>query len=361
MKNKNILEFCLSPDLGGLELFLVSCYESFKDKTNCKVIVAPGKKLDNYMQDIEKFYMNRSRMFLISNALKLAKYIDENDIDIIHFHWTKDISVVVLGRIFSSRKPKIVQSRHMRMTRFKDDFYHKFLYKNIAMMHAVTKKVKEQIEKYVPKDICPKVEAVYLGTKEKKIETKKVEKLKKQYSLTDEFVIGIVGRIEEVKGQHLVVEVVAKLKELNIKALVIGSVMDEKYFENLKQKVKELDIADKVIFTGFTKDVDEHMKLCDSIVLATENETFGLAVIEAMVNKVCIIATNKGGPLEIIDDNKDGLLFERNSDELAKKIELLYKNVELKEKIALAGYEKVKNDFNKDTQTEKIYELIKHL
>ena len=73
-------------------------------------------------------------------------------------------NVVVLGKILSKWKPKIMQTRNITMTRFKDDFYREWLYKNINTMHAVTNQVKEQIQKFVPKDICPNVEMVYMGT-----------------------------------------------------------------------------------------------------------------------------------------------------------------------------------------------------
>jgi len=357
--NLNILEFCLSPDLGGLELFMVNCFNDFKTKTNCKVIVAPDKKLDNYIDNKDKFHIKRNKLFPIFPALKLAKFIDNNDIDIIHFHWTKDIATVVLAKVLSKKKPKIIQTRNMTMTRFKDDFYHKWLYKNISTMHAVTYQVKEQLTKFIPSDIRPKVEVVYMGTEEKTIENDKLEKLKKQYNLTNEFIVGIVGRIEEVKGQYLVIEAIAKLKDLNIKAMIVGHTMDEEYLDGLKQKVKDLDIEDKIIFTGFTKEVDEHMCLFDTNILATPKETFGLVVIEAMVNKVCMIATNNGGPLEIIDDGKDGLLFDRSSEDLASKIKMLYNDVEYKNKLAEAGYVKAKDMFDRDKQSNKLYETIK--
>ena len=61
-------------------------------------------------------------------------------------------------------KPKLVQSRHMNMTRFKSDFYHRHLYKNIDLMIAVTEQVKQQITRYVPEEICPQVEVSYIGT-----------------------------------------------------------------------------------------------------------------------------------------------------------------------------------------------------
>jgi glycosyltransferase involved in cell wall biosynthesis len=356
--SKNILEFCLSPDLGGLELFMVSCFQNFKEKANCKVIVAENTKLDNYLENEEKFYIARNKLFPIFPALKLAKYIDNNDIDIIHFHWTKDINVVVLAKILSKKKPQVIQTRNMTMTRFKDDFYHKWLYSHINTMHAVTYQVKEQLEKFIPKEVCPNVQMVYMGCEANKIDEIKVNDLKEKYSLTDEFIIGIVGRIEEGKGQYLVIEAIERLKEHNIKAIIVGHTMDEEYLESLNEKSKQLDIENKIIFTGFTKEVNEHMQLFDANILATPKETFGLVVIEAMANKVCMIATNAGGPLEIIEDNVDGLLFDRTSEDLANKIKKLYENKDLKEKMALKGYKKAKEKFDKQTQLDKLYRVI---
>jgi len=356
--NKNILEFCLSPDLGGLELFMVNCYKDFKTKTTCKVIVAPKSKLDSTLANEEKFHLKRNKFFPIFPAQKLAKYIDANDIDVIHFHWTKDIATVVLAKVLSRKKPKIIQTRNMTMTRFKDDFYHRWLYKNIDTMHAVTYQVKEQLEKFIPSDICPKVEMVYMGCEASNINKDKVEDLRKLYNLQNEFIVGIVGRIEEGKGQYLVIEALEKLKHLNIKVIIVGHTMDDTYLNNLKLKIKKLTLEDKVIFTGFTKEVNEHMQLFDVNILATPKETFGLVVIEAMANGVCMCATNKAGPLEIIEDGVDGVLFERNSDDLADKIKMLYEDKELTKKLALAGQKKAFDMFDSKTQLNKLYGVI---
>jgi len=356
MSQKNILEFCLSPDLGGLELFMVNCYEHFKTKGKAYVIVAPQKKLAGYLDDAT--FLKRNKFFPIIPALKLAKFIDKNEIDFIHFHWTRDIATVVLAKVLSQRKPQIMQTRNMTMTRFKNDFYHKWLYKNISTLHAVTYQVKEQLEKFIPKDVCPKVEMVYMGTKELTIEQNRIEVLRSEYRLEESFVVGIVGRIEELKGQYLVIEAMEKLKELDVKALIVGHTMDEVYLKGLKEKVKSLGLEDKVIFTGFTKEVDTLMQLFDVNILATPKETFGLVVIEAMMNKVCMIATNKGGPLEIIEDEKDGLLFDRTADDLAEKIKMLYNDREYKERLALAGYKTAKEKFDAEVQLEKLYGVI---
>ncbi|MFK5937579.1 MAG: glycosyltransferase family 4 protein [Sulfurimonas sp.] len=358
MKNKNILELCLSDGLGGLELFVVSCYENFSQKSRCKVVVAPLSKLDDFLESKDKLHIKRNKLFPIIPALKLAKYIDINDIDVIHFHWTKDILTAVLAKLLSQKKPKLVQSRHMGMTRFKDDIYHKWLYKNIDMIHAVTYKVKEQLEKFIPEDVRPKLEMVYLGTKEVKTDKEIVLSLRDKYDLKDEFIVGIVGRIEEGKGQHKVIEAIKKLEDLNIKAFIVGSAMDDKYLEELKQKAIDLDIKQKIIFTGFTKNVNEYMHLFDVNILATKNETFGLVVIEAMVNKVSIIATNNGGPLEIIDDCIDGVLFDGSSQDLANKIQMLSDDQRLKNKLEIAGYNKVMQKFDDTKQSDKLYKVI---
>ena len=361
MKNKNVLELCLAHGLGGLELSALYCHDYFKTKTASYIFVAPDTKLGNLVYDENKFTIKRNKLFPFIPALKLAKFIDEKDIDIIHFHWGKDIITAVLAKLLSKKKPKILHSRHMNMTRFKDDMYHRWLYKNIDMLHSVSKQVKEQMQKYIPSSIRPPIKSIYLGVKESVIDEKKVQELKSNYNLKDEFIIGMVGRIEKEKGQYILIEAMKQLQNLNIKALIIGHTMDEEYLEKLKKSVTDLGLQDKIIFTGFTKDVNEHMKLCDTVVLATKKETFGLVVVEAMANRVCSIATNNGGPLEIIDDEINGLLFDRTSSDLALKIEYLYNNPQKKLSFAYAGYEKARREFDHEKQMQKLYDLIEKM
>jgi glycosyltransferase involved in cell wall biosynthesis len=356
--SKKILELCLSPDLGGLELCVADYFNYFKTKTSAYICVAPGKKLDDFVQDANKFTLSRKKLFPIVPALKLARFIDEKEIDFIHFHWTRDIATAVLAKLLSRRKPKLMQSRHMTMTRFKSDFYHKWLYKNIDIIHAVTYQVKEQLEKFVPEAIRPKIEMVYLGVSEPKVDEKRVEFLREKYQLKDAFVVTIVGRIEEGKGQYLLIEALAKLQKLNIKVLIVGHSMDELYVDGLKKRVDELGLERRVVFTGFTKEVNEHIKLSHATLLATPKETFGLVVIESMINGVPVIATANGGPLEIIDDKADGLLFDRSVEDLVKKIELLYGDSQLRDELSRKGYKKVKEKFDKERQMSKMYEVI---
>lgn len=345
---KKILEICLSPDLGGLELYM----KNITKYLDSPAVINKKSKLKNIFDNekIEYFKLSRFDFF------KLSRIIDKQNIDIIHLHWTKDIPTVVLAKILSKRKPKIVQTRHMHMTRFKSDFYHKFLYKNIDMIIAVTNLVKEQLEKFIPKDIRPKIEISYIGANTPKfLSNEEKNSLKDSLNIKDEFIVCIVGRVEEAKGQHIVLEAVEELrkKNINAKALIIGHYMDERYFEELKSKYSN------DIFTNFVSNPTDFMQIADCVVLATKKETFGLVLIEAMKCGICVLGSNSGGPLEIIDDKETGLLFESmNSNDLCEKLTFLVNNSEFKNKLALNGKNRANLFFDSKKQFEEIKDIL---
>ena len=68
-----------------------------------------------------------------------------------------------------------------------------------------------------------------------------IDNFKEKLNTSTSMMIGLIGRINEFKGQYLLIEAMKELrqKDLNIKAFIVGSAMDQNYLENLKQKVKE--------------------------------------------------------------------------------------------------------------------------
>jgi glycosyltransferase involved in cell wall biosynthesis len=365
MTSKKILEVCLSPDLGGLELYMARCSNELSKNFKVSCVVSLKSKLKDFITNGKRYELKRKSSFSITDSLKLARIIDNEQIDIVHFHWTKDIPIVVLAKKFSKRKPKIVQTRHMTMTRFKDDLYHNFLYKNIDTIICVTKAVQEQIQKYIPKKVRPKTELLYLGANEAEIlNEEEIKAFKEELEINDSFMIGLIGRINEFKGQYLLIEAmkILKEKELNLKSFIIGHAMSEEYLVKLKQKVKDYNLEEQVNFVGFTKEPTKFMQACDSVLMTSKNETFGLVTIEAMKAKTAVIGANSGGVIEIIDDKKTGLLFESgNYEDLAFKIEKLYYDSNLKNKIAKAGQEKANEYFDNAKQFEKLRSLFKNI
>jgi L-malate glycosyltransferase len=343
---KKICELCLSPDLGGLELYMMRVSRYLGEQ--CISVINEKGKLKSYYEGTSQCYATlKRRNVLLSwlGARKLARIIDDEAIDVLHLHWTKDLPLAIMAKLLSKRRPKVVQSRHMSMTRFKDDGYHRFLYKNLDRILAVTHQVKSQIERFIPADIRPRTEVLYIGAEQPTlISHEERTERRQQLGLNDSFTVGIVGRIEEAKGQHVVLEAVKLLHQngIDAKVLIVGHAMDEEYLQKLQN-----DYADVAVFTGFTREAQVLMQLCDVMVLATENETFGLVLIEAMMCGVCVIATNSGGPLEIIDGTINGYLFDpKVPDDLHNLLYMLFKNPITRKEIAFEGRHKAISSFN---------------
>lgn len=362
---KRICELSLSPDLGGLELYMMRVSRYLGDQ--CISVINETGKLRGYFENTSYRYATlKRRKFFFSwlGALELARIIDKEEIDILHLHWTKDLPLAIMAKLLSQRKPKVVQTRHMTMTRFKDDFYHRFLYKNMDLMIAVTAQVKSQIEKFVPHGICPKIEVLYIGADQPEIisDGERVER-REAFGLGKSFTVGIIGRIEPQKGQWVVIDAIEKLihQGIDARALIVGHAMSDEYGSALRNDVERRGLADRIIFTGFTREAQTIMQLCDVMVLATQNETFGLVLIEAMMCGVCVAASDSGGPLEIIDNGVNGVLFKTfDPQDLVEKL-LGLQDDTLREHLGEMGKKKALERFESQTQFEKLHPLLEQL
>lgn len=327
----------------------------------CVSVINESGKLKSYYENTPYRYFTLKRhnvLFSWLSARALARILDEEAIDVLHLHWTKDLPVAIMAKLFSKRKIRVVQSRHMTMTRFKDDFYHRFLYRNLDGMLAVTHQVKSQIEKFIPCEICPKTEVLYIGAEAPVLITDEEKKRRReQLGLGESFTVGIVGRIEPQKGQYVVIDAVEKLfaQGIDARALIVGHPMSEEYLEALQNDVAKRGLNDRIIFTGFTREAQAMMQLCDVLVLATENETFGLVLIEAMMCGVCVCASDSGGPLEIIDDGVTGVLFKTfDAEDLAVKLAYLQQRADIREEYARSGRQKALDVFESQKQFDAL-------
>ncbi|WP_415889978.1 glycosyltransferase family 4 protein [Neptuniibacter sp. SY11_33] len=362
--SEQILQLCLSPDLGGLELYMQRLSLYLNDKTGTHVAVAKNSKLASSLSenvDLQILYLHKHAWKnIFKNAKQLASYIDTNKIDLIHLHWTKDLPVTVLAKKLSKRNPKLVQSRHMNMTRFKSDFYHRFLYKNLDLMIAVTQQVKNQITEYIPKEIRPTIEVSYIGAPTyKPLDKTSQEALREKYQLADSFVVTLAGRIEPAKGQELLIDALQKLHNPNVKVMFIGNPMDESYLEQLKKQISDIGLSSQVTFTGFVNNVQDLMAISDCVVLATNKETFGMVIVEAMHTGTAVLASNSGGPLEIIDHIQNGLLFEsRNAEDLSRKLATYIQDQNLRHALSKSGQQKALSKFESQRQFEEVLDVL---
>jgi glycosyltransferase involved in cell wall biosynthesis len=126
-------------------------------------------------------------------------------------------------------------------------------------------------------------------------------------------VVGIIGNIRFWKGQEHFIDAVKILagRYEDVYGLIVGGwgEDDRKYREGLMERVEAAGMSDRVRFLGYRTDVPELLSALDVFVHAsTKPEPFGMVILEAMAARRPVVATNIGGPPEILDGGRCGLL-----------------------------------------------------
>ncbi len=194
-------------------------------------------------------------------------------------------------------------------------------------------------------------------------------KLRRELSWDPESkIIGLFGRLQRWKGQKTLLESAPLILKSCPKTVFIfaGGVlpgMDDGYADELKQKAIDLKIDSQVKFLGNRSDVHELMSLCDIVVhTSLKPEPFGLVIAEAMAAGKAVIASKAGGPLEMIQDQENGLLIPPgNSKLLAEAITKLLENDSFRLRLGKQAQESSKTRFSSTLITTQFENEFKEL
>ena len=138
---------------------------------------------------------------------------------------------------------------------------------------------------------------------------------------TDSPVIAFLGTLTEQKRPSIFLRAAACLSQvIRAQFLVFGR--DGNVLCDLKQQTADLGIADFVTFTGFRHDVESLLSGCDLVMAPAINEGHGRVLVEAMLHRVPVIASDSGGHREIIRHRQTGLLVVPDDPEALAKAAL---------------------------------------
>lgn len=330
----NIMHVVFSFNNGGIENLLVDILNNWGGEVDNQHLCIINNNYDTKL--IKKINIKKSKIFLMNRPVggekikyiqNFNKYVRENKIDLVHCHSNPAVKFCVPVKILNPNI-KLVYTVHDTMIYSElkryDVLVHKiFLNKIIVISKSVYDSV---IKKY--KNIN-RISIVYNGVDYSKFMPR--QKGNNQYR------IGCIARLDPIiKGQDVLLNAIKILKEkkINVQCVIVGEAPKEKpsILDELKNVVNELNISDRVFFTGNSNDVPKVLSTLDILILPSRKEGFGLAIIEAFFSKVPVIASNTEGPKELIKDNLYGDLFESNDyNDLADKIENVLKmNVDIK-------------------------------
>ena len=180
--------------------------------------------------------------------------------------------------------------------------------------------------------------------------------------------IGILGRVREQKGVHFFVEACISLLHQypDYTAVVVGAISTnhQHFAQQLKDKVAKAGLSDRIIFTG-EKDFSELPEIFSALSLVTalsDNEGFGLTVLEAMSSGAAVLATEAGAWPEVIRENIDGNVVPVNDfNAIKNKLEQLISDPERLTKMGQSGRERILSDYSVEAEAKALCDFFKKM
>jgi len=165
--------------------------------------------------------------------------------------------------------------------------------------------------------------------------------------------IGTAGRLTRAKNQGLLINCApAVLKEFpDAYFLIVG---DGNLKEDFVGQAAKLGISSRVIFTGWQEDVYSFIMAMDVFVMPSQNEGFGIAVLESMACAKPVVATDVGGVGEIVVDGETGFMVpEGDKKMLAEKIVTILRDSSLLSKMGERGRLRLEEKFSVEIMAEE--------
>jgi glycosyltransferase involved in cell wall biosynthesis len=194
--------------------------------------------------------------------------------------------------------------------------------------------------------------------------------------LPDRILLGVVAQISPWKGQDTAIEALRLLvgEGVDAQLLLIGSAKfvaratrydNVGYLADLRARVARAGLEDRVSWLGEREDVPELMRALDILLLPSREEPFGRTLIEAMALGVPVLATDVGGPREIIENGREGYLLSPSEPEAwARAARAIAESADAGAEMGLAGRRRVEQAFTVERHVEamlSVYERARAL
>ncbi len=352
---------------GGEAVALALVRKADKDKFYCVLICFKDPRADApppLIVEAKKSGIATEVIYLkwrfgICAVFRLRKLLREHNIDILHCHGYK---ADVIGFLTSKlTKVRLVSTYHgwwpdtlkLKFYDFIDTSILKFFDRVVAVSSQIYGNlVKRKINPSKLEVIQNGIDVSHFDMKAEREGVRKELGIKKE-----DFVIGSVGRLSSEKGITYLLEAASKIKvkKRDVSFVIVGE-GDVK--NNLIDYAKELNISDKVIFTGYREDVDKIFSVLDVFVMPSLTEGLPLALLEAMAAGKPVVASNVGGIPTVIEHGKTGILVEsRNVAEIEKAILNLVNDRHYSDALAENARKFVENNFSITATTKRYEEL----
>ena len=298
-------------------------------------------------------------------AAKMAEVIDRERLDILHVHYAMPHAIsAILARDIAKHDVKIVTTLHgtdITVLAF-DKTFKKMITYGIEKSDAVTAVSQDLITRTKQHlKVDQNIEVIYNFVNEDVYYKKNADYLKQHYQIEDdEKVLIHISNFRKVKRIPDIIETFYNVrKKIKAKLMLVG---DGPELQTAFELVDHFNLNEDVLFLGRQKDISNLLSISDLMLLLSEQESFGLVLLEAMACEVPAIGTNIGGIPEVIVQGETGYLVDLGDVQTAAKkaVDLLSDEDRLKQ-FRTSAFERARTVFHSKTIIKQYMNLYKRL
>jgi D-inositol-3-phosphate glycosyltransferase len=311
--------YCSSISWGGLEMNTLRYAKAFQSEGfQVEMYLVKGTTLAQHASKQElpvNFTHRNKKYFDFSHARFVAKQFEKDNINVVHFRDNRDLDFLGWVKFFSNRKMKLVYHQAMQLGFSKKDFIHTLRFKRIDAWVSTLKYMHKQVLSHTRYPF-EGLHIIPLGTT---IEGDSIlSKKDARFALDlpfDKFMVGVVGRLDEKKGQLEVIQAISSVKESkkNFHVVFIGDKTKNEaddYVQKLNEVIAQDQLQEFVSFRPYQPNMQKLYGAFDLVIVPSWEETFGTVTIEAMASGIPVIGSNTSGTAEILENEQ--FLFQAN-------------------------------------------------
>ena len=381
-KKIKVLQVIPKLGIGGAE---TGCYDlaHYLSEQGCKsFILTSGGELIKYVKKdkvkvIKLAVHSKNPIFILINSFIIAFFIIIYNIDIVHARSRAPAWSCLLATKITRRK--FVTTYHGTYN-FKNNFkkyYNSVMVRSdlvIAGSNYIFSHISEIYNNFFEKK-KRKLLVIFRGINtnyfdSKKIPTHKLDKFSNQHNIDrQKFIILMPGRLTPWKGQKTFIEalnlIAQKNKQQTFEGIIIGNDQGRNvYTKQLIGLVQQYRLSKNIKFINNCEEMPIAYRIANLVCsCSTDPEAFGRVSVESQAMEIPIIASNIGGSVETIVENKTGFLFESgNANSLADTIVMaMEKDYNTLKSIGFEGRKNVLKKFDVDKMCQSTFTEYKKL
>ena len=369
-RDLNILIVIVSKAWGGLEQTALSDARLLTQQGfRVTMLISPNSTVDRVIKDESpqiniEYAPEKVRNYFDPGLIRIIRYlVDKEGVNLIHCHQTTILGSVVPA-LFRRNHVALVVSRHILNSHRKKDPVHALIYRRVDYILVLSRTMKINLKNTFPVEE-KKLRTVNLGIDLSRFNPGMHDKaaMRARWNIPKAaFLVGIVGRIDPMKGQDLLIKAIAqaRLKIPTLHGLIVGNEtpgLDGEYLAELSSSIEQLRLTNEITILEAQKDIPEVMAMLDLFVMPSWSEAFGLVALEAMAMCVPCILSRAGSAEEIANNSGNALFRPKDAFDLAQKIMELYQNPTRRKEMGQRGREFVHANHSKQFRLNKTLEI----